>query len=345
MEKFIQIFLLFYFSLFFGQNNFSKADSIAKSTKYNGNINELVLDLTTDFDNDFDKARSIYFWITENISYDYKLFNKGPQIVKFNCKSKVDCQIKKQEFESKLIHTVLRKKKAICSGYSTLFKRMCDIATIKSLNIDGYIKNKKSHIGNSGILDHAWNAIIIENKTYFLDPTWASGYCESDQHGKLNKFVKERNDFYWLTPVDKFTIDHFPKNPDKILNFDLTKEAYKNQPYIKSSIIPLISIENPKEGIIDAKLNDSIIFKFKYIEGIKTIQINTNTERNPKFYTVDKNGDRIFNEKAFNKQKYIPFKKESNNFEFLYIIKDQNLTYIEILFDYDLKLKYLVRIK
>ena len=77
--------------------------------------------------------------------------------------------------------------------------------------------------------------------------------------------MKERNDFYWLTPVDKFTIDHFPKNPDKILNFDLTKEAYKNQPYIKSSIIPLISIENPKEGIIDAKLNDSIIFKFKNV--------------------------------------------------------------------------------
>ena len=345
MKKLFQLTILFFSVISFGQNNFKKADSIAFSTKYNGNLNQLVFDLTKNLNNDLDKTRAIYFWVTENISYDYKLFNRGKRVINFNCKSKTDCNIKKQEFENELVDKVLRKKKGICSGYSILFKRMCDIAKIQCLNISGYVKTKSSHVGNTGILDHAWNAVILDNKTYYLDLTWASGYCDADKKGELTNFVKKRNNFYWFTPEEKFTVDHFPKNPEKVLNFEISKDEYKNQPYIESSIIPFIEIENPKQGILKAKLNDSITFKFKYSKEIKKLQINTNLKRNPKFYSTNKKGETVFNQKAFDKQEYLPFEMKNNDYSFSYKIENENLKYIEILFDYNLKLKYLIKVE
>lgn len=345
MTKIFQIYFILLFSISFGQYNFQKIDSTAYSTKYKGDLNQLVFALTKNLNNDVDKTRAIYSWITDNICYDYKLFNKGKRIITFKCKTKIDCSVKKQEFENKLVEKVLRKKRGVCSGYSTLFKKMCDIAKITCLNIDGYVKTKTSHIGNSGILDHSWNAVIIDNQTYFLDLTWASGYCENDKNGKLTDFVKNRNDFYWFTSPEKFTIDHFPKNPEKILNFDISKEDYKNQPYIENSIIPFIKLETPKQGILNGKIGDSIIFKFNYSRNVEKLQINTNQKRNPKFYFLNKNGENIFNQKAFDKQEFIPFQKQNDIYEFSYVIENKDVKYIEILFDYHLKLKYLIRVE
>lgn len=342
-KKIFQFILIFFFVISSGQSNFRKIDSLAINTKYKGDLNQLVFDLTNNQKSDVDKTRAIYSWIAENISYDYKLFNKGKKKFFFKCKGKDDCSIKHKEFENKLVEKVLRKRKGVCSGYSTLFKRMCDIAKITCLNIDGYVKTKSTHIGNTGILDHAWNAVIIDNKTYFIDLTWASGYCEIDKTKKLTNFIKKKNEFYWFTPTEKFTVDHFPKNPDKVLNFDIRKDDYKNQPYIENSIIPYIEIESPKQGVIKAKLNDSIVFKFKYCKGIKKLQINTNLKRNPKFYFTNKKGERIFNQKAFDKQEYIPFEMRENDYTFFYVMENENIRYIEILFDYDLKLKYLIK--
>lgn len=344
MKQLIYLSFILIYSGSSGKNSYSKADSIAKNTKYKGDLNQLVANLTDNLETEMDKTRAIYFWITENIEYDYKKFNKGKQVVKFKCKTKNDCEIKKQEFESKLIEKVLRKKKGICSGYSALFKRMCDIAKINCLNIDGFVKTKSSHIGGMGILDHAWNAVIIDNQTYYLDLTWASGSCESKKNKKLKNFIKRRNDFYWFTPPEKFSVDHFPKNPDKILNFDLTKDQYKNQPYVENSIIPFLVIENPKQGLLKVKSGDSILFKFQYSKSIDKIQINTNLKKNPKFYYTDKNGGRV-NQKAFAKQEYIPYRKNNNEYEFIYVVENENLKYIEIVFDYDLKLKYLVGVE
>lgn len=345
MLKFIGVYLIFFTYLSYGQNNFRSLDSLAKTIKYKGSLNQLVQDLTNQLDSDLDKTRAMYSWITENIEYDYKIYNKEKKPIIFKCNSKSDCQIKIQEYERNLIDKVLQKKKGVCSGYSILFQYMCNIAKINCLRIDGYVKTKPTHIGNSGILDHSWNAVIIDSQIYFLDLKWASGYCEINEDDKLINFVKERNDFYWFTPIQKLTINHFPKNPEKIPNFNISKEDYKNQPYIKNKVVPLIDIETPLTGIITSKVKDSIVFKFKYSNNIDKIQVNTNIKRNPKIYSVDKKGQRTFNQKAFDKQVYIPYKKQNDEYEITYIVEDENLRYIEILFDYDLKLKYLIKIE
>lgn len=93
------------------------------------------------------------------------------------------------------------------------------------------------------------------------------------------------------------------------------------------------------------KLNDSIAFKFKYSDNIKKLQINTNLKRNPKFYSTNKKGERIFSQKAFDKQEYVPFEMKDKEYSFYYKIENENIKYIEILFDYNLKLKYLIKVE
>lgn len=343
MNKIIILFFLTFHFLAFSQNEFKEIDSVSKNIAYNGDIEELVLSLTHNLKNDIEKTRAIYIWITENIEYDYKSVNKKKR-AHFKCKGK-NCHIKEIQFINNLINKVLRKRKGVCSGYSLLFEKMCSFANIKTLYIEGYIKTKPNYVGKLGILDHAWNAIIINNQIHFIDLTWAAGYCEKDRNEKLTKFIKQRNDFYWFTPVEKFSINHYPEKPEKIPTFYLTKEEYKNQPYIDNNIISKIEIEKPKNGILNTFLKDTIKFKFSYPKQIEEIQINTNLKRNPKVYRLNDKNEMELNERAYKRQKFIKFIKKEDTYEFYYVVENKNLRYIEILFDFNIKIKYLVKIK
>lgn len=339
----ILVFLLAFFGLS-AQNNWQEIDFHAKEVRYKGDLQLLVNELTHDLDKDLEKARAIYFWITENIQYDIKSYNKGKKRITFKCKSQKDCALKKIEFENKLINKTLRRKKAICSGYSLLFKRMCDLAKLNSQVLDGYIKTKPTHVGRMGILDHSWNRLEIDHQFYYLDLTWAAGYVETQKNGKLKKFIKQRNDFYWLTPIDKFSIDHFPEKTSVISRTNITKEDFQNQPYIDAQLIPVIDLEFPKKGILDYAINDTIYFKFNLPQRIDKIQINTNLKRNPNIFSIDKKNRKIFNQRAFELQNYIDFQRIESTYEFYYIVDSENLKYIEIIFDYEPKIRYLVEI-
>lgn len=344
--KVFKVFLLLNFILLnfkvYSQVNYKEIDSISKQIQYTKNLNRLVLTLTKDLKTDIEKARAIYIWITENIEYDYKSINKNKRNV-FKCNGK-KCDLKYIKYQNNLINKTLRSKKAVCSGYSYLFKRMCDLANIQCSYVEGYIKNNPSHVGKMGILDHAWNSLKIDNKTYYLDITWASGFCTKDSNGKLKKFIKNRNDFYWFTPEEKFFINHYPKNKNIISGIFKTKEEFKNQPYIENDIISIIDSLLPINGIINTNVGDSITFKFNYSGIINRIQINTNIKKNPKAFRLNKDNFYELIEKNYNLQEFISYSKKKNYYEFKYLIYNDKIRYIEILFDFKTKIKYLVNV-
>lgn len=306
-------------------------------------FSKLVSDLTKTCKTDIEKSRVIYFWITENIRYDYKTFNKRKKSKSFKCKTKAECDLMIAQWKNKTINRVLNKKMAICSGYSELYKMMCNIAKIDCEVVEGYIKTEPNQIGKMGVLDHAWNVLIIDNKHYYLDLTWAAGSCSKNKKGKLDKFYKERNEYYWLTPIDKLSRNHFPKDTLQLVNYKFNKEIFKKTPYIKNLILPDIEIVSPNSGIINARICDTIKFEFQYSKEVEKIQVNTNVKRNPKVWKLE-NGIEIFDEKGISKQKYINFKKENGTYSFDYILDNKSIRYIEILFDHRLTIKYLVKI-
>lgn len=258
-----------------GSYDFSYIDNISKTIKYENDLPKLVHDLSINCNTKFDKSRAFYIWISENISYDYKYFNTRKKTKTFKCKDKIDCNKKLIAWERNYINKILKSKKAVCEGYSRLFKAMCDIAGIQADVIHGYIKTEPHQVGKMGVLDHAWNRFIIDGNHYYLDATWASGYCMTDEKGKLKSFVKSQNDYYWLTPIDKLSRNHYPKDTLKVVNSSYTKKLFKQNPYIKEALLPSIEILSPATGVLNVKIGDTIKFSFKYTKDIKYIQINT----------------------------------------------------------------------
>ena len=247
--------------------DYVKADSTALHTKYTGDLRKLSSELTYSLETDLDKSRAIFKWITENIAYDYKAVNRNKKPKRFRCKDKSDCDRERFDFENRRLHKIIVRGKAVCAGYSGLFQRLCEYAGIQSGIVSGYIKNDPSHVGRMGVLDHAWNVIKIDTGYYFVDATWAAGYCVREK-GKLKRFIKKFDDFYWLTPQEKLCMDHYPADKiwqEKVI---IDKETFKSQPYVVNSFIPKTEIVTPKIGLITVSVGDTIRFNVRYADEI-----------------------------------------------------------------------------
>lgn len=193
--------LLFFIPLLcFSQNdsiaNQIKFDSIARTKTYRGDLYVLVSQLTQNCTTETEKARAIFVWITDNIAYDYKAFNKHKLPKRPQPKKGKNYDFIVAQWKVDYTDRVLRKSKAVCEGYSMLFNCMCDYAGLQTDYVPRYIKKTPDEIGRMGTNDHAWNGILLDGKYYFLDVTWAAGGCFTNKKGKLAGFTKRFNDFY-----------------------------------------------------------------------------------------------------------------------------------------------------
>lgn len=331
----------------FAQNkeyqNFKALDSLAKTFKYKNDLPQLVNNLTQNCKTETEKYRAIFIWITDNIAYDYKTYNKKRKPVDVKCKGKEDCDEKIAKINNEIIDRVLSRKMAICDGYSKLFKRMCDLANLNCAIVEGYIKNSPYHIGTMGVLDHAWNVIKIDNQYYNVDLTWASGYCTKDNKGKLDGFVKDYNDYYWLTENKDFFRNHFPKDSTWMNDSGISKDYYKNQPYIESYKMQSLRFIKPEFGIINVKIGEKIKFDFSYDDIVFKMQINTNLYKNPSIWKTVKRKI-VKDEKAVEKQKFIDYQKNKNVYSFEVTAENEKLNYIEIIFDYKVIAKFKIKV-
>ncbi len=108
-----------------------------------------------------EQAREIYNWLTNNIAYDTKQLSK------------------RKKYYSPL--ETLKRKKAICYGYSELFLAMCNILKIESYLIHGYSKGFGYVKGDQFTsADHAWNIIHADTNWIIEDATWGSGALDYD---------------------------------------------------------------------------------------------------------------------------------------------------------------------
>jgi hypothetical protein len=321
--------------------DFSAVDSFSQSIKYKNDIYGLTSDLTKPYSEQLYKARAIFKWITENISYDYKYYNKynykGKEPKTYKCKDDKDCEAKRIIWETKYIDKVLRKGKAVCQGYAMLFKKMCDIAGLKSEMVTGYVRTEYYQVGTAGTLDHAWNAVWIDSTYYLLDATWAAGGCSKNGDGKLLSFSKSYNDYYWLTPPANFVRNHYPQNNKWTLLSNYTKDSFSLNPYYASGAIKNIKLISPTSGIVNAKKGDTIHFKIEYGGFIKDLQINSNIFYNPPLWALDDPAKRKpvlkLDTLAQKKQQYIKYKQDGSLLEFEYVVTDNSLYYLDLMFD------------
>lgn len=179
---------LFYFtiiiSLFLNSLAEAKNYSSAQITTYvnkipreqENKLDTLVKYLIAPFDNDYDKAKAIAFWIASRINYDEYLYSNGKT--------------------SKLLKTytgqspkeLINSRVGICEDFSNLFKELCRRAKIRASVITGYaypagISLSANKRRNSG---HAWNAFIYNNKKIFVDTTFMARGTMKVEHSQNN---------------------------------------------------------------------------------------------------------------------------------------------------------------
>nr|WP_322624741.1 transglutaminase domain-containing protein [uncultured Flavobacterium sp.] len=340
--------LLFFIPLLcFSQNdsilNQRNFDSIARTKTYNGDLYLLVSQLTENCTTETEKARAIFVWITDNIAYDYRAFNKHKLPKRPKPKKGKNYDFIVAQWKVDYTDRVLRKGKAVCEGYSMLFNCMCDYAGLKTDYVPGYVKSQPNQIGRMGILDHTWNGILLDGKYYFLDATWAAGGCSTDKKGRLDGFFKNFDDFYWLTPVEKFCMDHYPEDKDNRGVAEYPVEKYKNNPYIKKSHIRQINILCPISGLIEAHLGEPVSFTFEYDQNINSIYLNTNTKRLKKVSINNSETEKYLTETSLT----IPetaFTKNGNTYQFDYLVNNKNTRYIEVYINLELIMRFNIKI-
>lgn len=316
---------------------FSRVDSFARTQRYDNNLEELALRLTRPFPRTGEKARALFRWITFHIRYDYKLFNSGKEVGPPECKPGKNCGQEFLKWEKEYLHRICKKGKALSDGYARLFDRLCEKAGIRSAMIEGYTKTKPYQVGTTGPVNHAWNALWLDSAWYVLDPTWAAGYCTEDaESGKLTGFVSSYEDYYWCTPFDEFTRNHFPKNGRWVLEPGYTKEHFAENPYFDPELISEIRLHRPRSGVIRARLGDTLHFRFSYTGSLERLQVNSNIYRNPDIWIETRVRKKIIRELdsfALRRQRYIPFTRQGQEYAFDFVVSSPTLYYLEILFD------------
>lgn len=240
---------------------------------------ELSDRIAADFQSDLERVRAIYTWITENIAYSYEAQNT----MSFSYTSEED-RIRKQEiYREQLAKVTLRSKRAVCHGYSILFKKLCDNLNIKCEIVRGFGKSFVSDIASEFQSNHAWNKVTVDGQEYLIDATWGAGGMNGD------RFERDVTYVYFFTPPEIFIKNHYPRNyADALLDKRISIKEFILNPIYYEDGMDTYFLRQPSIGVLQKDGINSFEIQSKI--PIQKMQYYTNG----KFYeipNVRKEGD------------------------------------------------------
>ncbi|MCR4941150.1 MAG: hypothetical protein K5930_13775 [Treponemataceae bacterium] len=229
------------------------------------NLPDLVSFLIKKAKSSSDKVRIIHDWICNTIAYDAEMY--------------ISFRRENQDYVS-----VLKKQKGLCSGYSSVFVKMCELAKIPVKRIQGICKLSSSYYDRQKSMDHEWNSVKINGSWKLVDCCWDAGYLYSGD------FIK-RYSIQWLfLPADQFIYSHFPDEEEYqylTAKKRRTKEQFLNEPFLDSDFFkygfsltdPIPAFHNEIDGPVhftfkQTKKNVDSYFRFYkcYNENITSVK-------------------------------------------------------------------------
>jgi len=192
----------------FDHIDFKKADSIALECKDEGlhNLPKLAYRLTSNLETDAERFRAIYMWVCTNIKNDYSLYSKNLRKRKRFETDTIKLQNWNDKVKKTIFSNLLKNKKTICTGYAYILKEISTLAEIKCEIINGFGRTSTINIETLNTPNHSWNAVLLNDKWYLCDPTWASGI----PNPKTNRFQFSYNDGFFFPNPELFAVNHFP---------------------------------------------------------------------------------------------------------------------------------------
>ncbi len=235
--------------------------SLNNSVFYNpeANLRTLIEVLLKGVDDPFRQVKILHDWIALNISYDAFSFSRGV--------------IPEQSYSN-----VLKARKAVCDGYSSLFLQMCTLAKIKCLKLSGYARAVEYDPLSPEIssqTNHAWNAVFISGNWYLVDVTWDAGYIKGEG---TYSFVKRYATEYFLLEPRYMIHTHFPESSKwQLLPTKLTKNDFYALPYLTGDFFDSVEATEPVLTSIN-KASETAVLKLMVKDGNRISAHLTNSQ-------------------------------------------------------------------
>ena len=331
MKSLFTFFFLLAIKLSFSQGqtlNFSYVDRKVQKVEVNS-PDSLAQKLTSSYATDLEKLRSIFRWITENISYRTKNLVSSRRGMKYMIEEEDTLS---QSLNERIAVDVLKKREAVCDGYARLFKILCDYAGLRSEIITGYARSNIDRMGSQFKSNHRWNAVLLDSTWHLLDVTWASGYIS---YG--DQFIKAYDNYYFMTPPEQFIKDHYPEdsrwtlltNPPTLKEFYRT--PFKHSAFSKYSIASFV----PAQGVIEASIGDTINVELRMAYNEKH-QIAPDTSRD----------DIHILPLAFSIDSLRPvFNVDKKRISYQYAINSPGVEWLNVMYNDDVILRYKLNIR
>lgn len=201
--------------------SFKYLSTAAEERALNDEVERILKTLNLSQDNEYQKIKKIYDYITTNVSYDYSAANMLSQIEQLQRDNPNMSTTDINWYYDTMLTRYPNgwsaygagvKKKCVCQGYANLFYRLAKEAGLSVRSIRG--------ISFSG--GHAWNIVRIGKYYYNVDSTWDS---EEDTY---SYFLKSTNafenhtrnseystsQFKSMYPIDPYSFNASNYNPD-----------------------------------------------------------------------------------------------------------------------------------
>ncbi|MCB0649908.1 MAG: hypothetical protein KDC85_01380 [Saprospiraceae bacterium] len=174
-------------------------------------VEKLGLALTQNVEKENDKACHIFQWIRTNIKYDSEAYRRNKKRINATTAD------------------VLKRREAVCLGYSQLFAEMCQAAGLNAMVIDGYSK-QGAIPPDMEEGDHAWNAVQIDGQWYLADVTWAAD---------------SRGETYFCSPPEDFIKEHLPADPMwQLLDHPVSADQFRQGTVTPQKTYPAFSFSD-----------------------------------------------------------------------------------------------------
>lgn len=252
--------------------DFNYIDSVASHLNYQGkSTRELAKLLSQYATTDLDKARIIYSWIAYHIDYDVENFLQGT-------------------IKSVTSEEVLKSRKAVCDGYSKLYKDLATKMGLSAIVIEGYAKGYGyNYLAQDRLnqTNHAWNAVKINQSWYLIDSTWGAGFIQD------NKFIRKFDNFYFAPAPEALIFSHFPDNSEwQLIERKYTGEDFLNFPKFSPDFFELeLKLISPFQNNIATDNHTQIIIAApKDIVATAQLVLN-NQELDTKYLQINRNNN------------------------------------------------------
>lgn len=197
-----------------GETDFEKIDRHARQAPASAekSLDTLGNYLASAAENDLERARAIFIWMTSRLRYHYNYSDR--------------------QRVSESPEDVLKSRSAVCSGFSNLFVELAKRAGLEAVVINGLAKGYGYRVGEplNRRSRHSWNGVKIGGQWRLLDTTWGAGYINGE-----NRYVRSFNDFYFMPPPADLVFSHFPRDSRwQLLKRPLTRWEFERRLSLKS---------------------------------------------------------------------------------------------------------------